>query len=122
MLSKRAYLYYFIIMKIEYLKPEYLICDTPIKDKSFNDHREWIYCTKALSLIEFIAIDGVDDFGVESFTYFNYTNIYGQVESYLGVYVQNNCEYTDNDENQIMQEAWEVYTQFLTNLDRFEHQ
>lgn len=89
--------------KLEYLQPEFLFCEIPIKDNSFNDQRIWIYHRKSISLIEFIDSSKISDF---SFTgklnYFTYED----QEDWIGIFVQNNCEITGNVEEKILLGAW----------------
>lgn len=107
-------------MKLDFTTPEFLFCETPFKDDTPHDHRTWIYSTKSLSLIEFINTEDFTDFEFKDFTYFNYKNIEGEIESYIGVFTQNNCEATDNDSKSIMLGAWEVFQQYLTQIDEYE--
>lgn len=48
--------------KFNFAKPEFLLCEIPIKDGSQNDNRIWVYSTNSLSLIEFINVDEFIDF------------------------------------------------------------
>ena len=56
----------------------------------------------SLSLIEFINVDDFDDFHFsgkqDRFEYLD--------ENWFGVFVQNNCEDTDNNEDDILKRAW----------------
>jgi hypothetical protein len=94
--------------KLEFEKPEFLFCEIPIKDGSDEDDRLWIYHLESLSLIEFINVDDFTDF---QFTgkqnRFEYLD-----ENWFGVYVQNNCESTNQNADQVLKKAWkflEVY-------------
>lgn len=108
-------------MKVDLITPEFLLCETPVKTDSFHDHRVWIYATQALSLIEFVSVDEMEDFKLnKDFTYFNYKNSEGIRESYLGVFTQNNCERTENDEKKVLDAAWKVFTQYLDQIDSYE--
>lgn len=108
-------------MKVDLTTPEFLLCETPFKNESYNDHRTWIYATQALSLIEFICVDDFEDFELnKDFVYYNYTNSEGQIESWLGVYTQNNCEATEQDTEKVMDQAWKWYTKYLTQIDSYE--
>lgn len=101
-------------MKIDLITPEYLLCETPVKEETPHDHRVWIYATKAFSLIEFINVDEMEDFKLNNdFTIFNYKNREGSKESYLAVFTQNNCDVTENNEQKVLAEAWNIFTEYL---------
>lgn len=105
--------------------PDYLFCELPIKDGSINDNRQFIYCTKYLSLIEIIAEDDMlAAFPSEQFqkryTYFD--------ETFLLVFTQNNIAMVNDaiseigvikgniiikTEAQIMDESWDFYKKYL---------
>lgn len=105
------------LIKNDYTTPKFIICDTPIKDGSFHDDRVWIYCPSALTLIEFIALDGLKDFQFKDDDYFVYTNIEGDQEHWTAQFTQNNCEMLEIDENQLKLEAIEIFKKHLTQLD-----
>lgn len=83
-------------------QPEFLFCEIVIKDDSKNDDRIWIYHRLSLSLIEFVYVDDLEDFQFkgkqERFEYLD--------ENWFGVFVQNNCETTDNNESEVLKKAW----------------
>ena len=88
--------------KFDFIKPEFLMCEIPIKDGSENDDRLWIYHLDSLSLIEFIYVDDFKDFHFtgkqDRFEYLG--------ENWFGVFVQNNCEVTEQDADQVLKKAW----------------
>ncbi len=107
---------------IEFDTPEYLFCEIPIKDKSINDERVWIYCPKALSLIEFVNQTVLDERTEEYL--FDFDKIAGRfhyLDDFEAFWVQNNCEATDNDKEEILQGAWKFYLNYMKweegNLD-----
>lgn len=83
-------------------QPEFLFCEIVIKDDSKNDDRIWIYHRLSLSLIEFVYVDDLEDFQFkgkqERFEYLD--------ENWFGVFVQNNCETTNNNESEVLKKAW----------------
>lgn len=56
----------------------------------------------------------------QDFTYFNYTNNTGVLESWIGIFTQNNCEATDNNQDEVINEAWNVFKNHLTQLNNYE--
>lgn len=93
----------------DYTTPEFLFCELPIKNGSFHDHRIWVYHPGSLSLIEFVALDDLEIHSFKGpqkkFTFFE--------ENYLGVFVENNCPATDQDENELLQKAWEFIRDYF---------
>lgn len=88
--------------KFNYTQPEFFFCEIPIKDGTQNDDRIWVYHRLSLSLIEFINVDHFSDFqfkGIQD--RFEYLD-----ENWFGVFVQNNCEVTDFNPNQVLKKAW----------------
>ena len=104
----------------EYIQPEYLFCEIEPKDGTFNDHRIWIYHRPSLSLIEFIYLNDIDDFHFEGLQkdYIYQGLEENDPEAYKGVFVQNNCEITDNDPIQVIDGAWK----YLENYFKWEDQ
>lgn len=106
----------------EFTQPEFLFCHIPIKDDSYNDHRIWVYHRLSLSLIEFVPIsrhiishlnEGTDF--IRSLGNFS--------DMWRGIYVQNNCEATDNDPVNVMQRAWEyLHEYFVWEYERLKEQ
>lgn len=110
-------------MKANFNQPEFLLCELPIKDGSFNDNRIWIYHRLSLSLIEFICLNDIKDFdfqGIQKdFIYMGNGEI--DPEAWKGVFVQNNCEGTDNNEMDVLDRAWiflESYLKWEDEQDR----
>lgn len=100
--------------KINYLNPEFLLCEIPIKDNSFNDKRVWVYSLKSLSLIEFINVDLLQDFEFKGKQErFEYISTNGTIENWFGVFTQNNCELTENNSNKILKKAWDFFEKYL---------
>jgi hypothetical protein len=95
--------------KLEFVEPEFLLCEIPIKDGSDEDDRLWIYHLESLSLIEFINVDGFTDFQFtgkqDRFEYLD--------ENWFGVYVQNNCESTNQDADQVLKKAWKYLEEYF---------
>lgn len=107
--------------KVEFTTPHFLLCETPVKENSFHDHRIWIYATQALSLIEFIDVDNLTDFELNrNFKYFNYRNNQGVIESYLAVFTQDNCEITNSDRENVLSGAWSCFIQYLEQIDNYD--
>lgn len=95
--------------KFEFTKPEFLFCEIPVKDDSQNDDRIWIYHLDSLSLIEFIFVDDFADFQFtgkqDRFEYLG--------ENWFGVFVQNNCEVTEQDADQVLKKAWQFLEDYF---------
>jgi hypothetical protein len=95
--------------KLEFEKPEFLFCEIPIKDGSDEDDRLWIYHLDSLSLIEFINVDDFTDFQFtgkqDRFEYLD--------ENWFGVYVQNNCESTNQNADQVLKKAWKFLEEYF---------
>ena len=95
--------------KFDFIKPEFLKCEIPIKDGSQHDDRLWIYHLKSLSLIEFIYVDDLADFQFtgkqDRFEYLD--------ENQFGVFVQNNCEATKQDADQVLKKAWKYLEEYF---------
>lgn len=105
--------------KLDFIQPEFLLCEIPIKNNTFNDNRLWVYHRLSLSLIEFINVDEFKDFQFKNVAdRFEYENSTGFVENYFAVFVQNNCEATDQNEKEVLKNAWS----FLKNYFDWEEQ
>jgi hypothetical protein len=95
--------------KLEFVEPEFLFCEIPIKDGSDEDDRLWIYHLESLSLIEFINVDDFTDFQFtgkqDRFEYLD--------ENWFGVYVQNNCESTNQNADQVLKKAWKFLEEYF---------
>jgi hypothetical protein len=95
--------------KFEFTKPEFLFCEIPIKDDSQHDDRIWIYHLNSLSLIEFINVDDFKDFQFtgkqDRFEYMG--------ENWFGVFVQNNCEVSEQDADQVLKKAWKYLEEYF---------
>jgi len=92
--------------KFNFNQPEFLFCEIAIKNGSPNDNRIWIYHRLSLSLIEFVNVDDFKDFqfkGIQQL--FQYETL-EDIENWVGVFVQNNCDATDNVPTQVLQSAW----------------
>ena len=93
--------------KFEFLQPDFFFCEIAIKDDSQNDNRIWIYHRKSLSLIEFVCATDWDVSNLKgTMDRFHFENIEGVTEDWFGVYVQNNCEATDYNQNKVLKAAW----------------
>jgi hypothetical protein len=95
--------------KLEFEKPEFLFCEIPIKDGSDEDDRLWIYHLESLSLIEFINVDDFTDFQFtgkqDRFEYLD--------ENWFGVFVQNNCEFKEQNADQVLKKAWKFLEEYF---------
>ena len=95
--------------KFDFIKPEFLMCEIPIKDGSQHDDRLWIYHLKSLSLIEFIYVDDLADFQFtgkqDRFEYLD--------ENWFGVFVQNNCEATNHNSDKVLKAAWKYLEDYF---------
>ena len=104
--------------KFDFIKPEFLFCEIPIKDGSQQDDRIWIYHLNSLSLIEFIYVDDFKDFQFtgkqDRFEYMG--------ENWFGVYVQNNCEATDQNADQVLKKAWKYLEDYFVWEDEQEEE
>jgi hypothetical protein len=105
--------------KFNFTKPDFLFCEIPVKDGSMHDDRVWVYCTKALSLIEFVNVDTFKDFEFNAFQKrYEYDSSDGILENYFGVFVQNNCEFTEKRPDKVMDDAWQFYKDYLQWEDK----
>lgn len=100
---------------IEYTQPEFLLCELPIKDGSFNDDRLWIYHRLSLSLIEFVCLNDIQNENFEGlnkdFIYFGNDEV--DPEAWKGVFVQNNTELFELDAIEVMDKAWKFLEDYL---------
>ncbi|ADQ83064.1 hypothetical protein [Riemerella anatipestifer] len=93
--------------------PEFLLAELPIKDGSPNDDRLWVYCVKALSLIEFINLNQIKAHGLRLADEKTYKN-----ERWGIAFVQNNCEYLGLDESEVIKNAWKFLTDYFDWEDK----
>jgi hypothetical protein len=95
--------------KFNFTKPEFLFCEIPIKNGSQHDDRIWIYHLNSLSLIEFINVDDFVDFQFtgkqDRFEYLD--------ENWFGVFVQNNCEVTEQNPEAVLKKAWKYLEEYF---------
>ena len=104
--------------KFDFEQPEFFFCEVPVKDGTQNDDRIWIYHRLSLSLIEFVNVDEFTDFqfsGKQS--RFEYENGDGLVENWFGVFVQNNCEVTDNNDDDVIKRCWRYLESYFMWTD-----
>lgn len=92
---------------VEYIQPDYLLCELPIKTGGMDDNRLWVYCRRALSLIEFVDVTNVLETNIEG------TRFYYGSECYLAAWVQNNCAATDHDSDTVMRAAWDFLKNYI---------
>ncbi|MCP9763911.1 hypothetical protein [Lacihabitans soyangensis] len=109
----------------ELFVPEFLLAEIPIKDKSVQDDRLWIYSSKYVSLIEAYC----EGFVVFVFPLnmiqkkFEYVNSDGVTETWNLVFVQNNVGFVDSEKNpvEVLDDAFHFLETYLTwediNLD-----
>ncbi len=99
--------------KFEFTQPHFYLCGIAIEDGTENDDRIWVYHRKSLSLIEFINVDHFKDFQFtgkqDRFEYLE--------ENWFGVFVQNNCEATDHNEDKVLRAAWEYLRDYFIHED-----
>lgn len=104
--------------KFNFKTPEFLMCEIPVKDNSPNDDRLWVYHTKSLSLIEFVCVSDFPDFQfkgkMERFEYFNGDD----TEDWFGVFVQNNCNGFELDDNDVLKQSWLYLKAYLEWEDK----
>lgn len=104
--------------KFEFTQPDFLMCCIAIEDGSQNDDRIWIYHRKSLSLIEFINVDDFKDFQFsgtqDRFEYLD--------ENWFGVFVQNNCESTEYNQDKVLKAAWEYLKEYFVWEDSQEEE
>lgn len=95
--------------KFEFTQPDFLFCEIAIKDNSQNDDRLWVFHRQSLSLVEFINVDDFKDFEFtgtqDRFEYLD--------ENWFGVFVQNNCEATDNNPDEVLKAAWKYLEEYF---------
>ena len=104
--------------KFDFIKPEFLMCEIPIKDGSENDDRLWVYHLDSLSLIEFIYVDDFADFSfIGKQDRFEYLG-----ENWFGVFVQNNCEATDHNADKVLKAAWKYLEDYFVWEDSQEEE
>ena len=93
----------------EVTQPDFLFCEIGIKDDTQNDDRIWIYHRPSLSLIEFINVDDFKDFQFtgkqDRFEYLD--------ENWFGVFVQNNCEATEYNQDKVLKAAWKYLEDYF---------
>ena len=100
--------------RIDFNKPNFLVCKTPTFNDTYDDVRIWIYAVGALSLIEVIAVNPFVDFEMFiDFEHYTYTMPNGDVESYILVFTQDNCEVTDNNRKKVLDDAWKAYKSYV---------
>lgn len=100
--------------KFNFTTPEFLFCEIPVKNGTQNDSRIWVYSVKSSSLIEFINVDEFTDFQFKGKQErFEYENSDGFIENYFAVFTQNNCEFTDNNPDEILKKAWKFLENYL---------
>lgn len=105
--------------KFNFIQPEFLLCEIPIKNNTQNDNRIWVYHRLTLSLIEFVNVDDFVDFKFEGiFDRFEYVINDSEVENYFGVFVQNNCEATENNKTEVLKKACLFLQKYLIWEDK----
>ncbi|WP_454045054.1 hypothetical protein [Chryseobacterium sp. Marseille-Q8038] len=101
-------------------QPEFLLCEIGIKDSSLlgdhilNDERIWVYHLKSQSLVEFVFMNELGTYNFKEkhkeFSYFNYR--------YIGFFVQNNCTITKQNEDTVLDLAWDYLESFFIWEDK----
>lgn len=99
----------------EFNQPEFLLCEIAIKDSSLlcehiqNDQRLWIYHLSSASLIEFVYMNDLGSYNFsEKHKEFLFLN-----NRYTGFFVQNNCKINKENEDSVLDLAWEYLEKFL---------
>jgi hypothetical protein len=107
----------------ELMIPEFILADIPVKDGSSQDGRIFVYCTKAMSLVEAIAeFDSDVRFSPDIVqNRYLFANIDG-VEVWFSVgIVQNNCDLAKMDPYQVLDASWDYFCNYLkwqdSNID-----
>lgn len=107
---------------IDFKQPDFLFCEIPIKDGTYNDNRIWVFHRRSLSLIEFVEVSNFKDFKFTGFQK-RYENeiMPGVYEDYFGIYSINNCEQTDYNQEKVLDAAWKYLKDYFdwedTNMD-----
>ncbi|REC79462.1 hypothetical protein DRF60_06460 [Chryseobacterium elymi] len=112
-------------------QPEFLLCEKPLKDydstgsfltedeRSFAltvpDERTWVYHLLSESLIEFVLMNNREPYNfINKHKDFMYNEF-----RYTGVFVKNNCERLEFDENSVLDKAWEYLKSILKWEDEY---
>lgn len=106
-------------MKFEKLEiPEFLLAEIPVKHKTIQDNRLWIYASKHLSLIEAYCKSEIDFEFPSNLVQntFEYINSDGILEIWVLVLTQNNVRAInpDGDEYQVLREAFHFLETYMT--------
>ena len=102
------------MQKLDFKNPEFLFCEIPIKNGTFNDNRVWIYHLPSLSLIEFVEANAFIDFKFNSKqALFQY-----EYENYIGVFTQNNCNNLNLNPDDILKKSWLFLKDYLAWEDK----
>lgn len=105
--------------KLNFTQPEFLLCEIPIKNDTFNDNRLWVYHRLSLSLIEFVNVEQFKDFQfTNAADRFEFENDTGFTENYFAVFVQNNCKATNQNEKQVVKNAWQFLKDYFIWEDK----
>lgn len=107
----------------DYTKPDFLLCEIPIKDGSFHDQRTWVYALNALSLIEFLHIDHFEDFELDKkSSLFIHAMNDQEDEHWVGIFTQDNCGILGLNPTEVMNAAWIFFRGYLAweddNIDK----
>lgn len=101
----------------ELITPRFLLAEEPIKDKSNSmPNRLWIYAPFCLSLVELICLDDVNFIPFENERLskeYLYTPLEGKPERWLLVFIQDNTPMVDLISENLLDEIWEWYTEYL---------
>lgn len=97
-------------MKIkDFTKPNFLLCELPIKNGSSDDDRLWIYCVDNLSLIEAISLEDVEYLSLEvENKHYKHND-----ERWALAFVQNNAEATGSEPEAVLDDAWVFLKEYL---------
>lgn len=102
----------------ELFVPEFLLAEIPIKDKSVNDDRLFVYASKWLSLIEaHCEMDAIVVYPIEmTQKRYNYINSDGITEPWVLVFLQNNVNVIDESKDpfSVMDDAFHFLETYMT--------
>lgn len=102
------------------LVPQFLISQMPIEDDPVLSNRLWLYCPRALSLIEILVTDNLEFNGLKKYLPKKFTRIFpnGDSVEFLFLLIQNNCKETGYDPETLLNSAWEWFSKFCDWQDQ----
>lgn len=96
------------------LIPQFLISQMPFEDDPVLSNRLWLYCPRALSLIEVLITDNPETYGLEKFFPQKFSrNLHnGETVEFIFLLIQNNCEKTGFEPETLLKSAWEWFSKY----------